>query len=423
MTPDPRRVAVAAPEAGQRLQPPPRRVPEVVAPSAPAGAPDAPPAPTTAAVGAPQPSSSDAPHGGKVVSGHVSIPGPGAPPPKSSTSRTAPPPPAQPATSKGRQLRRPRPRTVVLGVVAAFALFAVTSLLWGYAQFRSVARIDLSHVLATENGTNYLIVGSDSRDGIDPDDPNSAAILGDDSAGGPQRSDTILILRVTSSGATMLSVPRDLYVTIAGTGERQRINAAFNGGPERLIATLQQQLGLPIHHYLEIDFVSFRDLVDAVGGITIDFPHPATDAHSGLYVEQSGEVTLDGSQALAYVRSRYYVEHIDGRQVADPTGDLGRTKRQQAFLSAVMHEVGGTRNPLALRRVSASLVDGLTVDDDLGFFQAIGLLRRMRGLDPAPAELPVRNFTTSAGAQVLLLVEPDADEILRQFGSTGATLG
>lgn len=314
-------------------------------------------------------------------------------------------------------------RTLV-GVVVVVALLAAGGLLWGYQQFRSIERVELADVLATGEGTNYLIVGSDTRSGISADDPNASAILGPGAQGGePERSDTIMILRVDGDGSRMLSVPRDLLVTISETGTTSRINSAFNGGPRRLIATLRDQLQLPIHHYLEVDFVAFRDLVDALGGITINFPHPASDHMSGLNVPEAGEVRLDGTQALAYVRSRYYTETIDGRQVTEPTGDIGRVVRQQQFLSAVVREVGGTRNPFRMMSMTSSLVDGMRIDDQLSYFGAIRLALRFRSMQLEPASLPTSNRTLASGAQVLDLVQPGADEVLARFGSPGATIG
>ena len=319
--------------------------------------------------------------------------------------------------------RRTVKRTLV-GVVVVLALFAAGGLLYGYQQFRSIERVELADVLATGNGTNYLIVGSDTRNGINPDDPNATAILGPGAEGGePERSDTIMILRVDGEGSRMLSVPRDLLVTIAETGQTTRINAAFNGGPRRLVATLSSQLQLPIHHYLEIDFVAFRDLVDALGGITIGFPHPASDHMSGLNVPEAGDVRLDGTQALAYVRSRYYTETIDGRQVTEPTGDIGRTVRQQQFLSAVVAEMGGERNPFRLAGMSSSMAAGMRIDDKMGYLDAVRLALRLRSMELAPTSLPTSNRTLGSGAQVLDLVQPGADEVLAQFGSPGATIG
>lgn len=311
----------------------------------------------------------------------------------------------------------------MVGAIAALLVLVVAgTVFWGYSKFQSIETIDLSAVLASGDGTNYLIVGSDTREGVDPDSPNAGAIIGDDTIGSPERSDTVLILRIDSEGARMLSVPRDLFVTISETGERSRINTAFNGGPSRLIATLRDQLDLPIHHYLEVDFVSFSGMVDALGGITIDFPHPAFDTQSGLSVTEAGPQTLDGTQALAYVRSRFYTEVIDGRNVAEGTGDIGRVVRQQTFLSAVTKAIGEERNPIALARIGDELADGMRIDSDLGFLEAVNLLRRMRGLDPAPNSLPTTNFTTGAGAAVLRLEQPGADEVLAQFGSAGSRI-
>ena len=313
-------------------------------------------------------------------------------------------------------------KRVVLGIAVVLLLLAGATAFWAYSKFESIETVELSSVLATGDGTNYLIVGSDTRDGISADDPNAGAIIGDNTVGSPERSDTVLILRIDEEGARMLSVPRDLYVTISETGERSRINTAFNGGPPRLIATLRDQLDLPIHHYLEVDFVSFSGLVDALGGITIDFPHPAFDTHSISARAKNCRFLIDGRTALAYVRSRFYTEVIDGREVPEGTGDIGRVVRQQQFLSAVMQEVGAERNPFTLAKIADELSAGMRIDSDLGFFEALSLLRRMRGLDPAPNSMPTSNFTTGAGAAVLRLEQPGANEVLAQFGSSGSRI-
>ncbi|HEX4903530.1 MAG TPA: LCP family protein [Acidimicrobiales bacterium] len=408
---DGRRIVIPAPPAGGRSAPPPRRTPEVVLPDAGPAAPAAAAAPKAAASSP-----------GRVV---VPAPSPAASPgPKASTRAKREGAPA-PAPSERRKRWPPSRRTVlrtVLAVVLVVVLLAAGGLLWGYQEFRSIERVELADVLASADGTNYLIVGSDTREGIDPEDPNASAILGPDAPDG-ERSDTILVLRVAEDGARMLSVPRDLLVTVSETGQVGRINAAFNGGPRRLIATLRDQLQLPIHHYLEIDFVAFRDLVDALGGITIEFPHPASDHMSGLNVPTAGPVRLDGTQALAYVRSRYYTEWIDGRQVTEPTGDIGRVARQQAFLSAVVSEVGGTRNPLRMMSMTSSMVDGMRIDDRMGYLDAIRLALRFRSMELEPTALPTTNRRTSSGMAVLDLVQPGADEVLARFGSSGATIG
>ena len=123
------------------------------------------------------------------------------------------------------------------------------------------------------------------------------------------------MLRIQGSTATMMSIPRDLWVTNAKTGSAGRINAAYNDSPANLVRTVTRNLGIPIDHYVEVDFVSFSSMVDAMGGIDVAFPHPAFDTNSGLRIDTAGTQRLDGTQALAYVRSRHYTEVIDGKNM------------------------------------------------------------------------------------------------------------
>lgn len=327
------------------------------------------------------------------------------------------PAPAKPApdTTRGRS-RRPKLRRILLLTSILLPLLLLAAAVGGYLYAKSVydriEKIPLADVLTDgDGGTNYLIVGSDSRDveelvdaGLDP------AGFAD---GGGQRSDTMLLLRFAGGKASMMSIPRDLYVPIAETGGSQKINAAYNGGPRRLVLTVQESLGVPVDHYLEVDFVSFAKLVDSLGGITIDFPHPAFDRNSGLDVREAGPVELDGPQALGFVRSRKYVEVVDGQEQRDATGDLGRVVRQQQFLKAVFSELGSAKNPLTLARAAGSAAGGLRIDDTMGLFDAIRFAWRLRSLDPTPVELPTRPGSNQAGS--VLFMEPDADVALAQF--------
>jgi LCP family protein required for cell wall assembly len=299
----------------------------------------------------------------------------------------------------------------VLGVVLLFVLFVA----YGFWQFNQVERVAVADVLSPGGGggTNYLIVGSDSREGFDPNAPNAGAVLGEGADGAGQRSDTMLVLRTSGDGALMTSVPRDLFVTRAD-GSQGRINAAYRDGPAALVQTIQQGVGIPVHHYVEVDFVTFAGLVDAVGGVTIEFANPARDTRSGLDVPTAGAVELDGTQALAYVRARHYEELIGGGWVADPTGDLGRVQRQQTFLRAVMSEVGGTRNPVEVARISSALSDGLRIDDSMGFVDALRFANLMRGLEPESVEIPTFPFRTDQGAAVLGLAD-GAEAVLDRF--------
>lgn len=296
-------------------------------------------------------------------------------------------------------------------------MFLVLPLVFAAWQFSRLERVEVGDALSSGgSGTNYLIVGSDSREGIAADDPNSDAFIGTTVTG--QRADTIIVLRVGDGPSRMLSIPRDLWVTDPATGEPGRINSTYASGPANLIRSVRS-LGIPVHRYLEIDFVSFAGMVDAVGGITIEVPHPARDDMSGLDIPEAGVVTLDGAQALAYVRSRQYTELIDGNWVTDPTGDLGRVQRQRTFLSALLGSVASTRNPLTMRSVVSALGPGLRVDDEMRFRDALGLVWRMRGASPESVDLPVYGRTTTGGAAVLELSEPDASQVLATFGDDG----
>lgn len=288
---------------------------------------------------------------------------------------------------------------------------------FGWWQFSRIDRVDVANALSSGGGkgTNYLIVGSDSRQGISDTSPNSGAFLaGQDFTS--ERTDTIMILRIEGSKSYLLSIPRDLWVRNPATGEMGRINATYQSGPSALIQTVQG-LGIPVHHYMEINFVSFADLVDAVGGITIDFPNPARDTHSGLDIPTAGKAHLNGTQSLAYVRSRFYEELINGQWVVDGTADLGRVQRQRAFLQALMGKVTDTKNPLALMNVATAMSGGMKIDNEMTYFDALGLTWHLRGgFNPESVTLPVTP-TTRGGASVLDLRTAEAQPLVQQFSA------
>jgi len=345
----------------------------------------------------------------------VHVAEPGAPPPRRSMldgdrkSRaaadgsgrtTALKPPKEPKEKRARGHKVRRRIFQVAGVIVLVPLILLgAGLVYTQSKFSQIERVEVSQVLDAGggNGQNILLVGSDA---------------GEDRSG--QRSDTIMLLRLEPDGAKIMSIPRDLFVTIVPSGTEQRINAAYNDGPASLIQTVQENLGIPVHRYMEVDFVTFASLVDAIGGVSIEFPHPAFDDKAGLYIDQTGPVLLNGDQALAYVRSRTYTETIDGRQVIDPTGDLGRVQRQQLFMRTVFAKIGESRNPFELMRVGTSVVDGLRIDDSMRLLDAIRLGLRMRSLDPVPVALPTTPRTISNGALVLELDEDLAPAALDQ---------
>jgi len=294
-------------------------------------------------------------------------------------------------------------RTAVVVVLIAVVAMPMMMALVGWWRWSALPTVDVSSALSGRDGrtgTNYLVVGTDSRAGIEASDPNAAAFLSGEVTGA--RTDTILVLHLDDDAATITSVPRDLWVTDPATGEKGRINSTFARGPSNLVRAVTA-LGIPVDHYLQIDFVAFGRLVDTLGGVTIEFAHPARDTHSGLGVDQVGPVRLDGVQALAFVRSRYYEEGIDGAWRMDPTADIGRTIRQRAFADALLRKATSVRNPFVLFGLPGALGAGLVHDSTLGYLDAVRFAWTMRDVDPEPVALPVVPRRTAGGAEVLEL--------------------
>ena len=342
-----------------------------------------------------------------------SRPAPPRTPPPAPPSRPAPAPvPAPSPSRRGPRFRRPKTKWIVLICALLPVLLILAGLLYADLKFREIHRVSVGSVLDSGgSGENILIVGSDTRAG---GDPNTGATAGSELG---QRSDTVMVLRLQGGSSKTLSIPRDLIVTVADSNRKDRINSAYNadlgGGPQRLIKTVKQNLGIPINRYMEVDFVTFAGLVDAVGGITIDFPYPAFDTNTGLDIKTAGPQQLNGEQSLAYVRSRHYTEiKEDGKPHEDPTADLGRVQRQQTFLRTVISKVAGSHNPITLLRVGGEVASGLRVDDQLGLWAAMQLVWDMKGLHPESVPLPV---AVNSDHATLHLQQPDANQVLDQF--------
>lgn len=311
----------------------------------------------------------------------------------------------------------------VMAIVACVSMAA--GLAYFQYKFQQIPRVELEEVLdevaAPTEPQNYLLVGTDSAAGLDPDDPVTAGrsdlgIL----------SDTIMVLRVDPQGedAAILSFPRDLWIPIAGGGE-QRINTALSvGGPEALIQTIQDYFGIPINHYVQVDFLGFRDLVSAIDGVPVYFPNPVRDDKTGLNITESGCVTLSPEQSLAFARSRSYEELVDGRWRTDPTGDLGRISRQQHFIRLAMQRAvaKGVRNPATLNSLIDVGITKVTIDDQLTPDDIFAIGRQFRSFDPEQLQTysPEVVDGNVGGASVLFLAENEANqEMLDIFRGLG----
>jgi polyisoprenyl-teichoic acid--peptidoglycan teichoic acid transferase len=270
-----------------------------------------------------------------------------------------------------------------------------------------------------------LVVGSDSRAARTANNGNSQAFGGSSQVGG-QRSDTIILVKVVPSSRQLMimSIPRDLWGPIPGHGSN-RINSAFDTGPSLLVQTIQQDLGIPINHYVEVNFDSFRDISNAVGGIRFYFPTPAKDTLSGLSVPAPGCIPFQGDAALALVRSRHYEHFLNGSWHYEALSDLARIQRQQAFVKKLIKKAEGEfTNPIALNDVIAGITKNLTVDSSFSSSLMLDLARVFRTINAAAIPtltVPTYPYTTAGGAQVLGLQQPQASQAIAAFNSFGST--
>lgn len=281
----------------------------------------------------------------------------------------------------------------------------------------------MEDILTANDGLaeNYLLVGSDTRANVEGSGLNEAA-TGNASEVTGQRSDTIMVLRREQNGAAyLLSLPRDLWVDIPGH-DSSRINAAYaQGGAPLLAQTVTQELGIPIMHYVEVDFVGFTKIVDAIGGVRVCVYFEVRDRNSGLSIPP-GCTNLDGQMALAYARSRYYEEFRDGDWREDPSADLGRIARQQNLIlgaaDAVLDKLRS--NPMLAGDLIRRVVPALTVDGGTDPVEAAQALRAAATEGMHSVQLPVEAATRNGNA--VLELGNGADAVLDFFrGTPGAT--
>jgi LCP family protein required for cell wall assembly len=215
----------------------------------------------------------------------------------------------------------------------------------------------------------------------------------------------------------LLSIPRDLWVDIPGHGT-QRINSAYNQGPDVLVQTVEEALGIPIHHYVEIDFIGFKKLVDAVGGVELCFLYPSRDTHTGFNFPEPGCEVVDGVQALGYARSRYFEQFKDGDWRIDGSADIGRTRRQRDFVKKALQMAidEAKANPFRVGDVLRSGGSSIRTDGDLDVMDAIAKLRDAVD-DISSYQLPVRGETIDGNA--VLLMTDDAEAVLAFFRGDG----
>lgn len=330
------------------------------------------------------------------------------PPPTRRPGGTVPPPPLGTPVVPGPPpplpyRRRHRRWPWVVGLVALLAVaLVVGSLTWVSRSLqRTNALADYRGRPAATPGEDYLVVGSDSRQGLTKAQQNQ---LGTGHTAG-RRTDTIMLVHVAEQGGgvTLVSLPRDSYVTIPAHGDvpatRNKINASFSfGGPPLLVRTVEQATGIRIDHYAEVGFGGFVGMVDAAGGVDVCLDKAMKDAKAHINLP-AGCQNLEGKNALGFVRARY----------SDPLGDLGRVKRQRAFLSSLVHKATSPAvllNPFRAVPFAKASTKAVVVDRSFGGLDAWRLLQAMKGLSGSKGvttTVPVAdaNYATAAGSTVL----------------------
>jgi LCP family protein required for cell wall assembly len=331
-------------------------------------------------------------------------------------SRPVPPPGPPPVLRRRPLRRRRRPGRMLAAILGVLALVVI-----GFAVYvdrslqRADALADYPGRLADSAGTNWLIVGSDSRAGLTPDQ-EARLTTGDEAAAGGGRTDTIMLMHIpalTGDGQpTLVSLPRDSSVPLAGHG-RVKLNTTFAlGGATLLVQTVEKVTGVHVDHYAEIGFGGFAGLVDDVGGVQLCPPEPISDPLAGLNIPAGCQV-LDGPQALGYVRTRH-----------SPRGDLDRVVRQREFLSALIARATSPAvllNPFRAGSLAADAPDTVTVDngDHVWHLARLGwAMRSLSGGDAVTMTVPIAGFgPVRDGSSGVLW---DRDQAARLFRRTSA---
>jgi LCP family protein required for cell wall assembly len=297
----------------------------------------------------------------------------------------------QPILRSGRSSRHSRARRVLRVLLAFLAVLVVLAVIAGsvllYAHFKvkgNQEEVEVAEQPANEP-MNVLVLGSDSREGLTAE---QQASFGDSDVVPGRRADTIMMLHLDEERekAVLVHFPRDLRVTDPD-GKEVKINSIYSLGPDAMVETVSEFTGMPIHHYLEVDFNGFNQIADSVGGIEVFFERAVKDPDSGLD-QPRGCVLIEGDQALAFVRAR----KIDD--------DFGRIQRQQLFLKLMVDKIATPGVVLRPDRV-ISLVNVFSqavkydAELSLGDLRSIGL--RLRRFNSGNLDMRV---VPSAGARI-----------------------
>ncbi len=313
----------------------------------------------------------------------------------------------------GRLLRRLVVLLAVGGLLTVTASATIAQLLVQQAE-ANLTRVPVAALEAADDGDglvptdarSFLLVGSDARDGLDPEE-RAALPLGEFEG---QRSDVMIYVSISEDRdqVSLVSLPRDLLVDDGGV--TRKLTETFMGGPDQLVRVLRDNFQLPVNHFAEITLGGFLDVVRTVGDVEICLEEPLRDRKSGADFD-AGCHDMDAVDALSYVRSRQGAR-----------GDLDRIDRQQAFIEAVVRELTAARtlaNPRQLYRLTEDLASSMTVDQRLGTGQMLSLADELRGV--LGAGMPMTSIPayprTIDGIDYLVAYQPGAQALFGDLRS------
>jgi LCP family protein required for cell wall assembly len=333
-------------------------------------------------------------------------------------------------------IREPRSRLVSFAIVVVLAILVLGISAPGAidaAVAESLRRNDVGAAeldsLVPGQPVSFLVVGSDRREGMPQDIEALGPLTG-------EKADVVMVWLVDAQARTIrvVSLSRYLRVDLPDHGT-QMLSGALEYGAAAVVEATRSLVGVPVHHYVELDFSSVHELVDAAGGITLAVPNTARDLVTHLDIP-AGEQRLDGDEAVAYLRSRHYEEFRDGQWTPVETGDDGRIGRQHRVIHALLRCITGLDDPVKLAQVLLAVARHVTVDQTLRAGELVEL-RRLLANDltlstdnlPTQLEVPANEADSPFPPRHVgtigyrLPSEPAATHLLRELSSGSSIVG
>jgi LCP family protein required for cell wall assembly len=309
----------------------------------------------------------------------------------------------------GRRARRRRAFLAICGALSTLVLL-LAGTAWAFTSYINgvVARIDAGTAGGGYGGPlNLLVAGVDLRTGLTGAQERKLHVGGAVST----NSDTMMLVHVSAdrSRVTVVSIPRDSWVDIPGHG-MSKINAAFGlGGPRLMVATVEHLTGLTINHFIEVNFLGFVKIIDALGGVSICLPYAVSDRYSGLHLA-AGRHHVNGITALEYARDRH----------SFAASDLARISNQQSLLSSLLHQAISSRtlaDPLRLSGFLRAVLGAIKVDRGLNLAELADQLKGITLHDVQFLTVPLSNlnYATPTGESAVLWNAPAAQRIFARL--------